>query len=234
MNNEFRFDSKELEKHREELQLKIKESLGRQAILHVIGISGGAESDKTEQTEEILEDFIYQLRGGGYAVLTGGTEGGIPEMSIKTAKKFSVPTIGVFPHQGQKYALRDSLDLIIETSPPDIGEGFFGTETPTFINMLDASMIMGGGYGTLVEAGTILKTNEKRIRDKARDIKNIKDPIYLAPIVESGGATNHILTIAKDLGKYSKLYMPDSPIYDGTTAAQFILDKLSSKKLIKG
>lgn len=28
MNNEFRFDSKELEKHREGLQLKIKESLG--------------------------------------------------------------------------------------------------------------------------------------------------------------------------------------------------------------
>ena len=53
MNNEFRFDSKELEKHREELQLKIKESLGRQTILHVIGISGGAESDKTEQAEEI-------------------------------------------------------------------------------------------------------------------------------------------------------------------------------------
>lgn len=92
-------------------------------------------------------------------------------MGMEMAKRLDVPTIGVFPKQGRKYALLGALDIAIETSPPDIGDGIFGTEAPTFVNILDGATIIGGSYGTLTEVSTILKTNAKRARDRSRNVE---------------------------------------------------------------
>lgn len=228
MNNEIRFGSDIIEKRRQDLYEDIKERLASQAIRYIIGISGSSEADKADQTEAVLEDFIYQFSGKDCAILTGGTEGGIPQASVDIAKKFDVPTIGVFPKQGRYYTLRSSLDLMIETSPPDIGDGLFGTETPAFVNMLDGALVVGGGCGTLAETCTILKISDKRIRDKLRGVEGVKNPVYLVSLAGSGGAADLATTLIKDFGQYTELYTPESPISSGNTAARFMLEKLKS------
>ncbi len=227
--NLMKYTSPLLENYRQEVQQRINEALASLAVRYVIGMSGDADQDKKILTQGVIEEFTNHFTGGDYAILTGGTEGGVPQMSVETAKRLGIPTIGVFPRQGMKYALLNQLDLAIETSPPDIGDGTFGTETPTFVNMLDGATVIGGGYGTLTEVSTILKTNVKRARDRSRELPDAQDPIYFAPITSTGGAAASVYGLAYNLGGdiESTLGMPMSPATDSHTAAQFIHDKLS-------
>ena len=95
--------------------------------------------------------------------------------------------------------------------------------------MLDGATVIGGGYGTLTEVSTILKTNVKRARDRSRELPDAQDPIYFAPITSTGGAAASVYGLAYNLGGdiESTLGMPMSPATDSHTAAQFIHDKLS-------
>lgn len=158
--------------------------------------------------------------------MTGGTKGGVPQLGMEMAKRLDVPTIGVFPKQGRKYALLGALDIAIETSPPDIGDGIFGTEAPTFVNILDGATIIGGSYGTLTEVSTILKTNAKRARDRSRNVEGALPPLYFAPIAGTGGAADLAYSLARDLGGDIGLSMPEEPATDGVAAARFIADNL--------
>ena len=124
--------------------------------------------------------------------------------------------------------IRNLLDLAIEISPPDIGEGIFGTETPSFVNMLDGAMIIGGEYGTLTEAATILKVNTKRVRDRSRG-QSVKHPIYLAPIAGSGGAADIIYSTIRVMDCDTGDCIPNNPIYSGSEAADFIICNMSSE-----
>lgn len=158
--------------------------------------------------------------------MTGGTEGGVPQLGVETARRLNVPTIGVFPKQGRKYALLDALDIAIETSPPDIGDGIFGTETPTFVNMLDGATIIGGSYGTLTEVSTILKTNAKRARDRSRNVGDALPPLYFAPIAGTGGAADLAYSIVNDTNVDIGPSIPSKPTFDGCGAAKFIMSNL--------
>lgn len=224
--NLIQFNSSDLEKYRQELRLQVQEMMTRYAIRYAVGISGDANLAHQTQTESILEEFVSQFQGKNYAILTGGTEGGIPQLGIETARRLGVPTIGVFPKQGRKYALLGSLDIAIETSPPDIGDGIFATETPTFVNMLDGATIIGGSYGTLAEVSTILKTNAKRTRDHSRNIEGTLRPLYFAPITGTGGVADLVYAIARDLSGSIESSMPKEPAPDGLSAARFIIDRL--------
>ena len=223
------FGSSDIEKYRQELCSRVQETMAQYAIRYIVGISGDADLTRQMQTEEIIEDFVSQFQGKNYAVLTGGTEGGVPQLGVETAKRLGIPTIGVFPKQGRKYALSDSLDVAIETSPPDIGDGIFGTETPTFVNMLDGATIIGGSYGTLTEAATILKTNAKRARDRSRNVDGAMRPLYFAPIAGTGGAADLAYAIARDTGVDIGSSMPQAPTTDGVSAAQFIAHRLEEQ-----
>lgn len=227
--NLIRFDSGDLEKYRQDLRLRVRDVMAQHAIRYVVGISGDADSSRQAQTEEILEEFVSQLQGRDYAILTGGTEGGVPQLGIEVARRLDVATIGVFPKQGRKYALLNSLDLAIETSSPDIGEGAFGTETPSFVNMLDGATTIGGSYGTLTEAATILKTNAKRARDRSRNVEGALPPLYFAPIAGTGGAADLAYSIARDTSVDIGSSMPSEPTTNGASAAQFIAHKLEEQ-----
>jgi len=205
--------------------LKTREFLADNDISYVIGMSGDAEGDK-ETAERIVEEFIRTLADKPVAILSGGTEGGIPELATRTAKRLSVPTIGVYPNQGQKYSLSDHLDLAIQTMPPDVGEGVFGTETPTFVNMLDAATIIGGSYGTLIEITTMLKTNIKRSKEIDSDPKSEARPIYVAPISGTGGAADIVYDLAHVFGRGAERSLPDIPTSTGQEAAAYLMDRL--------
>jgi hypothetical protein len=104
-------------------------------IHKVIGFSGGAD-DRLQGVPEnddlqlkyvafqkafhdrLISDALRLLRGYRVAVLTGGTEGCIPELATRKAKEYGFKTIGVFPQKGKKYALDSSLlDLSICVDP---------------------------------------------------------------------------------------------------------------------
>ena len=221
-----------LESYRQETRRRISEALANLAVRYIIGISGDADQDKKILAQDAIEEFAAHFSDGGYAILTGGTEGGVPQISVETARRLGIPTIGVFPRQGMKYALLNQLDLAIETSPPDIGDGTFGTETPSFVNMLDGATVIGGSYGTLTEAATILKTNMKRARDRSRGVPGAQNPIYFAPISSTGGVANSVYEIARSLGGDTEtaLGMPSSPVAEGQAAARFIRQKISNDR----
>lgn len=212
----------ELESYRAEVQHVISQFMADNNIKFIIGLSGDADTspEGQQKTTEFISEFISHIDDLPCSILTGGTSGGVPEVGIKIARASSIPTIGVFPEQGRRYALYPELDLSIETTPPLIGDGLFGTETPSFVNLLDGATIIGGGAGTLIEAATILKTNSKRQRMG-------QPPIYLCPISGSGGAADMTYAIPGVEGVQESL--PDFQIVNGEQAANFLKSKLLAR-----
>ena len=226
--NHIRFNSSEYEKHRIELMQRVKDTLAQNAINCVLGITGDGDDALMGKAETVIGEFMDEIKGKGYAILTGGTEGGIPQLGVELAKENNIPRIGVFPKQGRKYALMDDLDLAIEATLPDIGDGNFGTETPSFVNLLDGATVIGGSYGTLVEATTMLKVNTKRIKDKEQSKDDIRDPIFLAPILGTGGAADHLYEVAKVFQRGAEQCLPaeNESLLTGVDAAKFLRRKL--------
>lgn len=58
---------------------------------------------------------MKKLQDYRIAILTGGTEGGVPEDALRIAKDYGILTIGVYPSRGAKRALGENLiDCAIE------------------------------------------------------------------------------------------------------------------------
>ena len=226
--NHIRFNSSEYEKHRIELMQRVKDTLAQNAISFVLGITGDGGDELLGKAEIAIGEFMDEIKGKGYAILTGGTEGGIPQLGVELAKENNIPRIGVFPKQGRKYALLDDLDLAIEATLPDIGDGNFGTETPSFVNLLDGATVIGGSYGTLVEAVTMLKVNTKRIKDKEKGKDDTRNPIFLAPIRGTGGVADHMYEVSKVFQRGAEQCLPGEheSILTGADAAKFLRRKL--------
>lgn len=183
----------------------------------LIAISGGSDNHD-EAVTVIISELLTGLKDTRVGVLSGGTEGGIPEIATKLARDFSFPTVGVFPKDGRKYALLDKLDFAIEALPPLYGKAGFGTETPTFIAIASGMTVIGGEFGTLAEVASVLKNNKSRL-------KKGEEPVYLCPIRGLGGVAELIGTFPRIEQMSSAL--PEAPIYNGRAAASFFKDKLS-------
>lgn len=123
--NSFKFNSNAAELRRIETMAAIRNCMARCAIEYVIGISGSADGKNSLRAPDIVESFMSKLQYNNCAILTGGTEGGLPQLGIEVAKKYDIPTIGVFPKQGAKYALKNLLDLAIENFAPRYRRGYF-------------------------------------------------------------------------------------------------------------
>lgn len=94
--------------------------------------------------------------------------------------------------------------------------------------MLDGAMIIGGEYGTLTEAATILKVNTKRVRNRLRG-QSVKHPIYLVPIAGSGGAADIVYDTMRAIDCDTGYCIPNYPIDNGSDAADFIICNLNSE-----
>lgn len=237
----------ELEKLRQETEDNVRHFLEANSLRYVLALIGDSDSqgEAVVRNRQILEEFFDYLPDRSlYAIQTGGTEGGLPQYGLELAKEFDLPTIGVYPAAASKYALHEPehtpADLVVET--PDIiyGKTTFGSETPVFVNLLDAALVLGGGYGTRTEASTILKVNKGRVRDirsvakkqasgelvDAAKIASLRRPIYLCPIEGTGKTAEELTSSAplEDIGDS----MPNPAVRTGEDAARFISDRLTS------
>lgn len=211
-----------LEAYVTQLQSEINAFRKSFSISIIISISGGAEEHNHAYAETAITQLIKGLKPLSFAVLTGGTEGGIPELGTKIATSLEIPTIGVFPPKAHKYALLNDLDLAIQTLPPSIGSPGFGTETPSFAQLPDYAVVIGGSYGTLAEVSTILKGNTKRIKDG-------KNPIYLCPLAGSGGVAELIPTLV-ELSPNLLSCLPLQTLTTGAAIARFIIETEAKKQ----
>lgn len=212
---------------REEALDLIGEFRARYGIENIIGICGGADEKNIGSTSGIIFDLLVNLKDLKIAIASGGTSGGIPELATTIARSSGIPTIGIYPSEGKKYALLKSLDLAIETIPPTLGKAGFGTETPSLIEILHGMVVIGGEFGTLVEVATTIKINKDRLKKEL-------PVIYLCPIQGTGGIADLIrrLPICKvgsaNLPEYC---LPEEEIYSGADAARFLRSKLYINKL---
>lgn len=210
-------------------------------ISRILGISGGSENTlhmipKNDPLQieyahyietiqpRVLYDLLEPLRGYQIAILTGGTEGGVPEMATTIAKKLGFKTIGVFPERGEKYALNNGLlDLAIAVHPL-IPPSQWGDEGVVWTNLVNGVFVIGGGAGTLTEAAHIQKLNAALIKDG-------KTPKFIIPLHGTNGIADLLPHIWAD-PTVRDLSMPSGRIYTGAEAARMFIDKLSLDECI--
>ncbi len=210
--------------------------LESRGIKKVIAFSGGANSKLdmvpdddplqeryrscvTMLEERVISDAIAMFRHDPVAILTGGTRWGVPNTAVKVARQYQLPTIGVFPEIGQKYALPDDmLDLSLCVHPMH-GESRWGDESPLFASVLDASIVFGGSAGTLVECAHILKLNESLIKHSPTRIK------LIVPISGTGGVADG-LPFIWSRPEVRSACIPSPQITSGRDAAALIRQRL--------
>lgn len=180
----------------------------------IVSISGAASEHSAVFAHAAISQIMEGLRRLPCAVLTGGTAGGVPEFATRTAKAVGLPTIAVFPSRAKKHVLFDQIDLPIETLPPSVGKATFGTETPTFAQLPDYAVVIGGSYGTLAEVSTILKINAKRDKDGVRTID-------ICPLTGSGGVADLIHTLVR-LEPSLLSCLPSTDLISGDAIAEYI------------
>ncbi len=172
-------------------------------------------------TEKIIEDVLLPLRQYRVAVLTGGTNSGIPLFATEKAKQLGFRTIGVFPLLAtfKPHNLgTDLLDLSICVYPT-FGKSSWGDESPVFTQCLDGVVIIGGGAGTMIEVAHMLKYAERT------DVR----PKVIVPITGSGGTADRVTSLPGK-PKALSLCLPPTPVTDGTMASDFIRHRAFGEK----
>lgn len=196
------------------------------AVTHIVAISGGADGVNEAIAKGIIRGICSELilNDAPVAILSGGTRGGIPEMVLRVAKEYELPTLAVFPRKARidRNVLAELIDLPIEGVPPSLGDPTFGTETPTFAQIPDIAVVIGGGFGTLIEVACMMKQNQARFRKG-------KPPIYIIPILNTTGTADLIPNLTTLDNKMSQAIV--SGIQDGISAGRAIVGLVDGKTL---
>ncbi len=203
-------------------------------IEKVIGFGGGAELQQDGLLNQAMQPFqstidqvmaeeiektLIRLADYRVAILTGGTNGGIPALAARTAKKHGFATIGVTPYTGVKHSLNnDILDYRIVVEPV-CEPSCWGDETPTFCKLIDALVVYGGSAGTGVEVMHLLKINEARLK-AGLPMK------FIVPIHGSGGTADLVPYMPTKLAVKAAC-LPRKPITNGLAAAEFLENHLN-------
>lgn len=213
----------------------IEEFRREHGIQRIIGVSGGSDDkiagipdDDPLQTRysdyrdslhtRILQDALKPLRNYRVAILTGGTNWGVPKAALKIARQYGFRTIGVMPKVGERHTLtEDELDLQIVVEPL-IGEGAWGDEGAVWTSLIDGLIVIGGAAGTLTELAHIMKLNEALCKNDAR-------PKFMVPIYGTGGVAEqlHQLWAKPNIRDRS---MPRERVHSGEHAARVLIEKL--------
>ncbi|MEO8581974.1 MAG: hypothetical protein ABI425_05390 [Patescibacteria group bacterium] len=210
-----------IEAHLEQVRQALAEFRDKFAVSFIVSISGGAEEHNTTYAHDVISQLIVGLKNSSCAILTGGTQGGIPELGTRIAREHKLSTIAVFPPKAKKYVLFNELDLPIETLPPSVGPAGFGSETPSFAQLPDYAVFIGGSYGTLAEVSTMMKVNTKRKKDNV-------EPIYIVPIAGSEGVAA-LIPLLVQLNPSLAFCLPEFELTTGAAAAEFIKETQSKR-----
>jgi predicted Rossmann-fold nucleotide-binding protein len=189
------------------IEERFDDFMAHRNLLAVIAFSGGSD-DKSDALNQTVDECIKYLSDYRVAVLTGGTNFGLPKTATLAARKYKIPTIGVFPSRGEKYFMKDEIDLGIMVEPRFSGSEF-GDESEIFVKLSNAIVSLGGSNGTGIEFYHAMKINDRRK-------KYYEMPIILAPIIGFGGFVDGI----------KGLEVTEQPIYNGRDAAKLVIDKL--------
>lgn len=214
---------------RHETTAKVENFLKSNGLQYIIALIGDSETSGAigERNRSIIADFFNNLpERHHYAIQTGGTSGGVPELASALARQQGMATIGVYPAAVRSYALSDPADLVIETPDLNFGRTSFGAETPTFVNLLDAAVVMGGSYGTRTEISSILRLNKSRRAAERRNPHTAERPVYLCPIAGTGRSADELVQMLIDEDVGECFPVPRSSITSGIGAAAFISSKL--------
>jgi hypothetical protein len=195
-----------------------------------------------ERISRIIQDCLlkFQHIKSKVAILTGGTQGGVPECTTKIAKKIGFKTIGIYPSVGQEYFLgKDYIDFSFCVEPvyqdTTTKDRFFtnscwGDESSLFAKLLDSVIVIGGSSGTLIEVAYILKLNKEILKGKTY-YSHLK---YIVPISGFGGVSEGIHTIfsspeVSEKSILSYTFTPDKKrcsrrLYSGIQAADVLFN----------
>lgn len=146
-----------------------KESEG---FTHVIGIIGGSSVENIPYYHNLITSqlAIVKQQLGIFAITSGGTQGGVPEMALDIGYELGLPTIGVFPEAKCKYSVPDKTSFSIAVPSHPMTEVTWGIETPVLIGIPDAFLLVGGAWGSLTEVSMIMKRNESLLRHGHRAV----------------------------------------------------------------
>lgn len=216
---------------RQATEARVRTFLGERSATFVIALTGDSSDDPLLRlrNEHLIEDFFSHLEEPAqYAVLTSGTRSGVSYIGTSIAKEFDMTTIGVRPASCGKYARSDPPDLLIETPDVIYGRTTFSAETPTFVNVADGAVVIGGSYGTLIETAVMMKINKSRHDAHIRDPhdSSLKKPIYICPIAGTDRVADLLvgMPLYEDLGDCFPT--PRHSVETGMGAAAFITSKL--------
>lgn len=215
----------------------IDEFKHRHGLHKIIAFSGGADAElngisredplqsqykqcAASIEERLIGDAVKKFSGHRIAILTGGTNWGVPKTAIIEAKKCGLKTIAVFPLAGKKHALGEEFRDLTFCIEPMCGESQWGDESSVFTNLLDGVIVYGGGAGTLTECAHLLKINEALLKSGNASLK------YIVPLAGTGGVADGLPFIwAKP--EVRNRCMPNHRVTGGTEAADIIIEKLN-------
>lgn len=184
---------------------EVDEFLDRPDVENTVWFIGGYDCSENEITD-IVDEAMRQLQHHEVGVITGGTEGGLPEIAATKANQYDIPTMGVVPERGEKYLLEDVNDHTV-TVEPTYGESSWGDESEIGAKVVDGLMLFGGSEGTMAEYSLCQKN----------------DPAYAVAVANTGGLADDL----QEMGIYSNSeYTPSEEIQTGGKAAEFILENL--------
>lgn len=172
---------------------------------------------KDEYVARIIRDILRPLTGHKLAILTGGTNWGVPRVATRIANEFNIKTIGVFPLRATDDALINELDFSVCVHPM-LRDSEWGDESPIFTKLLDGVIVMGGGAGTMVEVSHILKLNERYIK-KDMPIKHI------VPVLGTGGTADKLPFFPGKASVMSKC-VPSKAFVDGTQVYNYLVENV--------
>jgi predicted Rossmann-fold nucleotide-binding protein len=189
----------------------IKENLG---VTRIIAFSGGTDADDGK-VQSMISESVMRLAQYKVAILSGGTDWGVPRYAMQAAQRYKLPTIGVIPERGEKHTVGGIDKLIVV--PSRIGQSEWGDESEYFVKLADGIEMIAGGNGTAIEFFRTMKINEGRLRKGGQ-------PIYVAPIKGVGGFSEGIYGM--NLAGYVKDSMPETQPTGAAEAVDFLVQKL--------
>lgn len=204
-----------MENTKNQLEERVSIFMKENKLEKIIAFSGGAD-EKEIVVSEIIEDCMSYIQNYPVAILTGGTNEGVPRIANDIAKSYGIKTIGVLPSKGEKSVNKNlDLKLVIE---PRLLDSHYGDDSEVFAKLSDGVTILGGGNGTAIEFYHMMKMNDSKI-------KHGDAPIYIAPIAGIGGISEEIYTL--NSVKNRDIILPRRRVYDGDAAMRFLSEKLN-------
>ncbi len=200
----------------------------------VTAVSGGAQtripgvpdvivnayrSNLEDRVRNVVEDALSQFRGFAVAIMTGGTDEGVPRIATEIAKRLGLNAVFIYPLRGKPHRINGidpDLELIV---PPAIGDSQWGDESPLFAQLLDGMLVLGGNTGTLIECAHVFKINESTI--KQGKVK------YVVPVRGFGGVSE-IIHFLCPRDEVRSRCLPAEVVYNGREAGKLLLDNTSA------